>query len=123
MASPYAHADNWPSKPLRFVVPFAAGSATDQIARAFGAKVSESLGQPVVVENKPGVNGMIGAAEVAKAPADGYTLLIGTNSTNAALKSLMIGPRPNRRAMFCMPVPAPRSWCQAKCSPAPLASR
>ncbi|MEY4363719.1 MAG: putative extracytoplasmic binding receptor [Pseudomonadota bacterium] len=89
LASPYAHADNWPNKPLRFVVPFAAGSATDQIARAFGAKVSESLGQPVVVENKPGVNGMIGAAEVAKAPADGYTLLIGTNSTNAALKSLM----------------------------------
>jgi len=85
----HALADNWPSKPLRFVVPFAAGSATDQIARAFGAKVSDTLGQPVVVENKPGVNGMIGASEVAKAPADGYTLLIGTNSTNAALKSLM----------------------------------
>ena len=84
-----AFADTWPNKPLRFVVPFAAGSATDQIARAFGAKVSETLGQPVVVENKPGVNGMIGASEVAKAPADGYTLLIGTNSTNAALKSLM----------------------------------
>lgn len=87
--SPVTWADTWPNKPLRFVVPFAAGSATDQIARAFGAKVSETLGQPVVVENKPGVNGMIGASEVAKAPADGYTLLIGTNSTNAALKSLM----------------------------------
>jgi len=79
----------WPNKNLRFVVPFAPGSATDQIARAFGAKVSETLGQPVVVENKPGVNGMIGATEVAKASPDGYTLLIGTNSTNAALKSLM----------------------------------
>jgi tripartite-type tricarboxylate transporter receptor subunit TctC len=84
-----ALAQNWPSKPLRFVVPFAAGSATDQIARAFGAKVSEQLGQPVVVDNKPGVNGMLGAAEVAKAAPDGYTVLIGTNSTNAALKSLM----------------------------------
>ena len=84
-----AIAQNWPAKPLHFIVPFAAGSATDQIARAFGAKVSEALGQPVVVDNKPGVNGMIGASEVARATPDGYTLLIGTNSTNAALKSLM----------------------------------
>jgi tripartite-type tricarboxylate transporter receptor subunit TctC len=84
-----AIAQNWPAKPLHFIVPFAAGSATDQIARAFGAKVSEALGQPVMVDNKPGVNGMIGASEVARATPDGYTLLIGTNSTNAALKSLM----------------------------------
>jgi len=84
-----AFAQAWPSKPVKFVVPFAAGSATDQLARAFGTKVSEALGQPVVVENKPGVNGMLGAADVAKAAPDGYTLLIGTNSTNAALKSLM----------------------------------
>jgi tripartite-type tricarboxylate transporter receptor subunit TctC len=70
-------------------VPFAAGSATDQIGRAFAAKMSETLGQPIVVENRAGVNGMLGADAVAKAPADGYTLLIGTNSTNAALKSLM----------------------------------
>ncbi len=80
----------WPSaKPIRFVVPFAAGSATDQVARAFGQKVGEALGATVVVENRPGANGMLGAAEVAKAAPDGYTILIGTNSTNAALKSLM----------------------------------
>ncbi len=80
----------WPSaKPIRFVVPFAAGSATDQVARAFGQKVGEALGATVVVENRPGANGMLGAAEVAKAVPDGYTILIGTNSTNAALKSLM----------------------------------
>lgn len=80
----------WPAaKPIRFVVPFAAGSATDQVARAFGQKVGESLGVTVVVENRPGANGMLGAAEVAKAAPDGYTLLIGTNSTNAALKSLV----------------------------------
>jgi tripartite-type tricarboxylate transporter receptor subunit TctC len=79
----------WPSKPIRAVVPFAAGSATDQIGRAFAEKVQATLGQPVVVDNKPGANGMLGADIVAKAPADGYTILIGTNSTNAALKFLM----------------------------------
>lgn len=80
----------WPTKqPIKAVVPFAAGSATDQIGRAFAAKMSETLGQTIVVENKPGVNGMLGADAVAKAAADGYTILIGTNSTNAALKSLM----------------------------------
>lgn len=79
----------YPSKPIRVVVPFAAGSATDQIARAFANKMQESLGQPLVIDNKPGVNGMLGAAEVAKAAPDGYTILVGTNSTNAALKSLM----------------------------------
>ena len=84
-----AWAQAYPAKPLKFIVPFAAGSATDQLARAFGAKVSEQLGQTVIVENKPGVNGMLGASDVAKAAPDGYTLLIGTNSTNAALKSLM----------------------------------
>ncbi len=84
-----AHAQTYPNKPVKAVVPFAAGSATDQIGRAFAAKMSETLGQPIVVENRAGVNGMLGADAVAKAPADGYTLLIGTNSTNAALKSLM----------------------------------
>jgi len=82
-------ADNYPTKAIKVIVPFAPGSATDQIGRAFAVKISESLGQPVVVENRPGANGMIGADVVAKAPADGYTLLFGTNSTNAALKSLV----------------------------------
>ena len=84
-----ALAQPYPSKPIKAIVPFAAGSATDQIGRAFAAKISETLGQPVVVENKPGVNGMLGADAVAKAAPDGYTILMGTNSTNAALKSLM----------------------------------
>ena len=79
----------FPNKPIKAIVPFAAGSATDQIGRAFAAKMSETLGQTIVIENKPGVNGMLGADAVAKSPADGYTILIGTNSTNAALKSLM----------------------------------
>ena len=79
----------YPNKPIKAIVPFAAGSATDQIGRAFAAKMSETLGQTIVIDNRPGVNGMLGADAVAKSPADGYTILIGTNSTNAALKSLM----------------------------------
>jgi tripartite-type tricarboxylate transporter receptor subunit TctC len=87
--SPAVLAQAYPAKPIRAVVPFAAGSATDQIGRAFAEHMARSLGQPIVIDNKPGVNGMLGAAEVAKAAPDGYTILIGTNSTNAALKSLM----------------------------------
>ena len=82
-------AQPYPSKPIRAVVPFAAGSATDQIGRAFAEKMSAMLGQPVVVDNKPGASGMLGADIVAKAAPDGYTILVGTNSTNAALKFLM----------------------------------
>jgi tripartite-type tricarboxylate transporter receptor subunit TctC len=78
----------YPSRPIKAVVPFAAGSATDQLGRAFADHMSKTLGQPIVIDNRPGVNGMLGAAEVAKAAPDGYTILIGTNSTNAALKYL-----------------------------------
>jgi tripartite-type tricarboxylate transporter receptor subunit TctC len=84
-----ALAQPYPNKPIRAVVPFAAGSATDQVARAFAEKMSATLGQQIVVDNKPGANGMLGADSVAKSPADGYTILVGTNSTNAALKFLM----------------------------------
>ena len=89
LAAGAAHAQTYPTKPLKAIVPFAAGSATDQVARSFGAKMQDSLGQPIVIENKPGVNGMLGADAVAKSAPDGYTFLVGTNSTNAALKSLM----------------------------------
>ncbi len=89
LASTLASAQPFPNKPIRAVVPFAAGSATDQIGRAFAEKMSVTLGQTIVIENRPGVNGMLGADIVAKAPADGYTILVGTNSTNAALKFLM----------------------------------
>ena len=84
-----AAAQAWPTKPIRAVVPFAAGSATDQIGRAFAEKMAATLGQPVVIDNKPGANGMLGAEAVAAAAPDGYTILIGTNSTNAALKFLL----------------------------------
>lgn len=81
-------AANFPSKPITFVVPFAAGSATDLIARALGQAVTQSTGQSVIVENKGGASGMIAAQAAARAPADGYTVLITTNTTHAANEHL-----------------------------------
>ncbi len=70
----------FPNKPIRIVVPFGAGSATDLISRVLGNSVSAAIGQPVVVDNKAGADGAIAASEVAKAAPDGYTLLMATNS-------------------------------------------
>ncbi len=78
-----ASAQAWPSKPLRFVVPFPPGGATDIITRVIGQKLSEQIGQPVVIENRPGAGGTIGSDLVAKAAPDGYTILMGTNSTHS----------------------------------------
>lgn len=82
-----AHAA-YPDKPVRVIVPFGPGSVTDQLGRLVADKLSARLGQPFVVENKPGAGGNIGAGYVAKAPADGYTLLMGAASTNAINPSL-----------------------------------
>lgn len=71
-----ASAQTFPSKPVKLVVPFTAGSGTDIIARTVGDAMSKSMGQPVVIENKPGAGGTIGAAQVAKSEPDGYTILI-----------------------------------------------
>ncbi len=73
-------AQGWPAKPIRVVVPFTAGSATDIMARAVSEKLSAQLGQPVVVENRPGAGGTIGVNQVAKAEPDGYTLLVHSSS-------------------------------------------
>jgi tripartite-type tricarboxylate transporter receptor subunit TctC len=83
-----AHAQNWPSRPIKYIVPFAAGGTTDILGRMVGAKLSEALGQPVVVENKPGQAGSIGAAELARSAPDGYTIGGGTISSHAINVSL-----------------------------------
>jgi tripartite-type tricarboxylate transporter receptor subunit TctC len=83
-----ALAQAYPAKAITFVVPFAAGSATDQLARAIGQSITTDTKQPVVIDNKAGASGMIAAQAVAKAPADGYTVLITTNTTHAANEHL-----------------------------------
>ena len=83
-----ALAQAWPNKPIRYIVNFAPGGTTDILGRMVAAGLSNSLGQPVVVENKPGQAGSIGAAECARAPADGYTVCGGTISSHAINASL-----------------------------------
>lgn len=83
-----AQTRDWPKAPIRIIVPFGPGSGNDQVARIIGHELSQSLGQSVVVENKAGAGGNIGAAAAAKAPADGYTLFVTTNTTQAANPSL-----------------------------------
>src|SRR6185369_7440400 len=83
-----AQTDNWPSRPITLVVPFGAGSVTDLLARIVATRLAPALGQPVMVDNKAGADGNIGAGFVAAAPKDGYTLLVGPASTNAINPSL-----------------------------------
>src|SRR5882672_8317565 len=78
-----AQAQSYPSKPIHVVVPFAAGGGVDVLARAIGQRLSEQVNQPVIVDNKPGGNANIGADFVAKAPPDGYTVLLGANGLAA----------------------------------------
>ena len=86
--APAAHAQTWPAKPIRIVVPFPPGGSTDLLARRIGEKLAATWGQPVVVENRAGAGGTVGADYVAKSPADGYTLLIGVTGSNAISAAL-----------------------------------
>ncbi len=86
--TPLAHAADYPEKPIKLVVPWAPGGATDVIARVIGQRIGQELGQSVVVDNKPGAGGNIGTATFVREKADGYTLLMGTSSTNAVNPSL-----------------------------------
>lgn len=82
-AAPAAHAETFPARPIRIVVGFPTGGAPDTLARIVSEKISPSWGQPVVVDNKPGAGGNIGAEAVARAPGDGYTLALGTVGTHS----------------------------------------
>ena len=96
LAAGAAHAQAWPTKPIKIVIPFVAGGSSDIVGRAIGSKFQEYLGQPAVVENRPGANGSIAAEFVAKSDADGYTILVGSIgvfSINTALfKDLRYNP-------------------------------
>lgn len=96
LAAPAARGQAWPSRPLRLVVPYPPGGNADLLGRAIGAKLAEALGQPVIVENRGGAAGAIGAAAVAKAAPDGLTLLLGDIATHAinplAVQSLGYDP-------------------------------
>jgi len=89
-----AHAQAYPTKPIRLIVPFPAGGATDLFARSLSQKLGERLGQSVVVDNKPGAGGTLGSDLAAKATADGYTLLLSTTSTHS------IGPNLNPKIPY-----------------------
>ncbi|WP_423198086.1 MULTISPECIES: Bug family tripartite tricarboxylate transporter substrate binding protein [unclassified Cupriavidus] len=94
LATAAAHADTYPSKPIRLIVPFPASGATDLLARAIAQKVGANMGQQIVVDNRPGAGGAIGSDMAAKATPDGYTLLIATTSTHS------IGPFINSRLPY-----------------------
>src|SRR6187455_817738 len=87
-AAPSAFAQTYPNRPIHLIVPYPAGGGTDFFARLVGAKMAELIGQPVIIENKPGAATNLGADFVAKAQPDGYTLLLGDVATFAANQSL-----------------------------------
>lgn len=83
-----AHAQAWPNRPIRLVVPVSPGGATDILARLVGQTLAQNLGQGVAVDSKPGAAGSIGALEVARSPADGYTFLVATSSTHSVAPAI-----------------------------------
>jgi tripartite-type tricarboxylate transporter receptor subunit TctC len=88
LASCLVQAQAWPTKPVRLVVPVSPGGTTDLLARVLGEALQKSTGQAVVVDGKPGAAGALGSIEVARAPADGYTLLVATSSTHAVAPAM-----------------------------------
>src|SRR5690349_260449 len=92
LAAPASFSQNYPSRPIRIVVPFPPGGSTDLVARVVGQKMAESWGQQVVIDNRGGANGMIGADVVAKANPDGYSTVLGT-----------IGPMAINASLYKMP--------------------
>ncbi len=102
-----AHAQDYPSKPISWVVPFSAGGPTDALARHIAERVARELGQPILIENAPGAGGTVGAAKVARATPDGYTLLVGhmgyMGAAPALYKKLSYDPIKDFEAVFRFP--------------------
>jgi tripartite-type tricarboxylate transporter receptor subunit TctC len=98
--SPVRAETPYPERPIRLVVPFAAGGETDMVGRKWAQKVAPLLGQTIVVDNKPGAGGVIGTAEVARATPDGYTLLSGTTTTQIINPAVTDNPRYDGRKDF-----------------------
>src|SRR5207302_3752116 len=94
LLSGYTFAQAYPSRPIHFVVPFPASGPTDIITRAIGQKLSEVVGQPVVIDNRPGAGGAIGSEAIARSTPDGCTILMGTTSTRS------IGPTLNPKTPY-----------------------
>ncbi len=88
LATAPAGGQSWPTRPLRMIVPFPPGGVTDVVARAIAKHMGDDLGQPVIIDNKPGAGGRVGTEAAAKAPADGYTLLLMTSGTHAILPAI-----------------------------------
>src|SRR5258707_287686 len=109
-----ARAADYPVRPVSFIVPYAAGGATDLMARLLGQRLEQRLGKPFVVENRPGAGTVLAAAYVSKQPPDGYTLLLGTSTTMAITlpiyKSLPYDPTPH-------PGPGPPRPRPPRCTP------
>lgn len=110
--APKAFAQTWPTKPIRIIVPFPAGQATDILARLMGEQLTKALGQQVIAENRPGAGGQIGADVAAKAPPDGYTLLMVTISTHGISPALYPScPTIRRRTSRRSPTSGSRRRC------------
>lgn len=103
VSAPWVHAqDNWPVRPIRFVIPFAPGGGNDILARVISPRVSERLGQPIVLDNRPGAGGSIGTAIVASAPPDGHTIL--TAPTSHAINPVVFSKLPFDTSRDLVPV-------------------
>ena len=112
LKSSSGHAQTYPSHPIRLIVPFAAGGAVDVLARLLGSKLSEQMGQPVVIENKPGAGGVLAAAEVAKSPPDGYTIL--ENTDGAAIAPALYKTLPFDAEKDFAPVTQLSRWIESR---------
>jgi len=112
VAAPGASAaDSWPTKPIKYVVPFSPGGVSDATARIVAEGLSQRLGQPVVIDNKPGVSGILGTQFVARAEPDGYTIMGGTITTHAVNPFFYkkLGYDPVKDSATCW-------WCRTKAS-------